>query len=88
MGRDLPLESYGETFHCFPYKLASGFNGSGCCAVLENWGRGSVHYGRLVTGGPWKYVGLGIQVELTLEDLGARGGASLPLEGIFVVIIC
>lgn len=88
MGRDLPLESYGETFHCFPYKLASGFNGSGCCAVLENWGRGSVHYGCLVTGGPWKYVGLGIQVELTLEDLGARGGASLPLEGIFVVIIC
>lgn len=33
-------------------------------------------------------MGLGIQVELTLGDLGARSGASLPLEGIFVVIVC
>lgn len=31
-------------------------------------------------------MGLGIQVELTLGDLGARSGASLPLEGIFVVM--
>ena len=33
-------------------------------------------------------MGLEILVELTLGDLGARGGDSLPLEGIFVVIVC